>query len=319
MAIPDLPLFDTVVSGPAAVPFSVGVSLVAVGTAFSVIVEQKKVFITGDVPNIARVKVQAVTCVIALVLFVPISRGVWWAAQNIAVAIYPDSAMQSLASSLSAIAARFQTLTTSRASLANAVTNPAAFAGQVVKDSAVSFAGMMAQVLLLLAHNQLKNIQGGLYNVVFCFGPLLIGISAFGLPTLRIWIMALIEVSSWSITAAVLYFGVSTQLSGYMQSAISTDLLDTRFLDAINNLVFLSSLMLVVPIVTGRLLGMATLGELGRVMPGSEWVDRLTRVVQRSQVTGTQIDPAVGHRGATAPAYAQGSGVPGSNQRRPGD
>ena len=288
MAMPDLQLFDTVVSGPAAVPFSVGLSLVAVGTVFSVIVEQRKVFITGDVPNIAKVKVQAVTCVIALVLFVPISKGVWWAAQNIAVAIYPDSAMQSLASSLQAIAARFQTLTTSRASIANAVTNPIGFAGQALKDSAVSFAAMMAQLLLLLAHCQLRNIQAGLYNVVFCFGPLLIGISAFGLPTLRIWIMALVEVSSWSITAAVLYFGVSTQLASYMQSAISTDLLDTRFLDAINNLVFLSSLMLVVPVVTGRLLGMATLGELGRVMPGS--CCRAPRMTARGPISREQRD-----------------------------
>jgi hypothetical protein len=306
MSSTDFGLFDTVIGGPAAVPYAVAWSLVAVGTVFATIVEKSQVFVAGGRPNIGKVVVQSATAALALVLFVPISKGVWWATQSVAYSIYPDTAFQGLGRALTAIGRRFQSY-----SFSFSVTNVV----QGIKDSLVSVSALSAYAKALLAHYQLKEIQSGVYNVVFVFGPLLIGLSAFGLPTLRIWITALLEVSSWSITCSVLYLGITTQLQNYMKGPVEADpsLFSSTFLDAMNSLSFLASLMIVVPIVTARLLGMQALGELGRVMPGSTWAGRLGRWVGSFQTYGPQIDPSLQSQSPPTRRYSAPA------QRRPGD
>ena len=89
----------------------------------------------------------------------------------------------------------------------------------------------------------------------------------------RLWFSALVEVSSWSITMAIVYKTIDSALVSYLQDAQTLAFSDTRFLDVISLLAFMSSLPFVVPVVTGRLIGSSALGALANVSMGGTLTD----------------------------------------------
>jgi len=298
-------LFDTVIGGPAAVPFAVGWALLFAGYLWSLLNNQLNA-IRGQPKPHTELLVNTALHAALLGTYALISKWVWMGAQSLAHSIYPDTKLQMLTGALKEVSLRFQQYT-----FTFSITNVA----QGLKDSAVSFTAFMSMVLALVSHYQIKQVQAGVYNVVFIFGPLLIGAGAFGIPTARIWIFALVEVSSWSIAAAALYHGLTSTFQRYLSQAASAmpgsateTLLDTSFLEAINGLIFLSTAMIVVPIITGRLLGSSTLGELAHV-----------------QVAGASLAARVGGFVAsmqtdTAPrADSSAHGGPPPRPTRPGD
>jgi hypothetical protein len=296
----DFGLFNTVIGGPAAAPYTVGWALLLVGTLWSLLVEQLKAT-RGERAEHSSVIAQALVAAIALGSFTFVSRAVWWAAQTLAHEIYPDSKMDAFRKLLTLSALRFRDFSFSLTSI-----------GTGLRDGLVMIVGMQAWLLAFLAHWQLQKVQACVYNVIFCFGPILLGLSAFGLPTARVWLTALIEVSSWSITAAVVYYGVDSSLTQYLNvDANEQGILSTRFLDVVNNLIYLSSIMVIVPVVTGRLLGMSALGELSGAVLGNNAISRLASVVRSFQPEGPQMAPGQGSHGPPS--------APSSNSHRPGD
>jgi hypothetical protein len=303
-----LQVFTDVTTGPAAVPYAVGWGLLVTGLIFSVIVELSKIATTKK-PDIGAVVVDVSFAAIMLASYKAVCSGVWWATQSLAKAIYPDGHLVALGKMLHGVSDRFQHYTTSFS-----ITN----ISQAIKDSLVSGVAMMSWALAVLSHWQIKQIQVAVFNVIFCFGPLLIGLSAWRLPTLRIWLTSLLEVSCWSITAAVLYFGLESQFQRYLDvtSQAQANFFDPAFLDAINGLIFLSSFMIIVPIVTSRLLGMGTLGELGRASNQSSWAAGFANSIrQRLSSVGPQAERS------SAPAHGSNSehDRDRSKHRRPGD
>jgi hypothetical protein len=294
-------LFDTVIGGPAAVPFAVGWALLGLGFVWSLTENQLNAMRGKPKPH-ADVVVNVAIHAALLGSYTFIAKWLWLGTQSIALSIYPESKLTALLGMLKELAARFQSYTFTF-SIANVA--------QGIKDSMVSAAAMSSMVLALVSHYQIQQVQAGVYNVVFIFGPLLIGAGAFGLPTARIWFMAMLEVSSWSISAATLYYGLSTTFKTYLaQTSTATSLLDSRFLDAINALIFLSTAMIIVPIITGRLLGSATLGELSHAQAsGTTWAARIGSWVSSAQSTDAPRADSVRHAAAVAPAH----------QQRPGD
>lgn len=264
-------VFDSVIGTPVAIPYAAGWSLILVGTSACLAYEQLKA-VHGNQPDHGSVVGRAILASAALATYTFICKAVWWAAQSIALAMYPDTEAQALGKLLGTIANRFKDYHFNILEL-----------GTGLRDGAVIIVGFLSWISAYLTHHQLQQVQVCVYNVIFAFGPLLIGLSCFALPTLRVWITALLEVSSWSITAAVVYRGISSQLQAYGQIAQNEPLLSTKFLDVISTMVFLSSLMIVVPVVTGRLLGSATLGELGRANYGNtaaQWLGDRIRGMQ---------------------------------------
>lgn len=297
-------VFDTVVGGPAAVPYAVGWSLLGVGTVWSLLVAQVQIMSSKRTDPVAVV-VNSGVLAVALGAYAFICRAVWWGTQSIAHEIFPDSRLAGLGEVLKSV------FSSQRKGTGSTILNVT----QTIKDGMVDFAALMAWVTAVVSHWQIQNLQRGVYNVVFIFGPLLIGLAAFGLPTLRVWVMALFEVSSWSITAAALYYGLQTQFEKYSQESTTSSVLDPQFLEVMSNLAFLSMLMIVVPVVTGRLLGSATLGELARMNPeGNSFADRIaSRIRQSASSTGDAPDPQSGVPGR------QSSSKEHNSRRRPGD
>jgi hypothetical protein len=282
-------LFDTVIGGPAAAPYAVGWALLLVGTLASLALGQVRTMKGSPGAN-AEVLARFVLGAVGLGLFTFISKVVWWATQSLAHSIYPDTKLQAMGRMLAAMAGRFR-----EHSFSFSVTGFA----EGLRDSFVMLCGLTSWLLGLLAHWQIQQTQQAVYNVIFCFGPILIGLSGFGLPTARIWLTSLLEVSSWSITAAVLYHGISSQIESY--AADPGAVMSTRFLDVTNTLVFFSSMMVVIPVVTGRLLGMSALGDIGRAVGGQEMVNRVSSLIQSFQPDGVRAAPDMRPGGRPTP------------------
>lgn len=301
-------LFDTVVGGPAAVPYAVGWALLITGTLWSLLGSMLK-NISGQKNDPLAVWLNSAVLAVGLSLYAFITKAVWWGTQSIAQGIFPDDRMQALGKALKTIAQH------QRVSTGSNVLD----VGQKIKDSIVEMSGLASWALAMLSHWSIQQTQRGVFNVVFIFGPLLIGLAAWGLPTGRVWLMALFEVSSWSISAAALYFGLQTYFDRYMGEIQSTSVLDTNWLDTVSGLIFLSMMMAIVPIITGRLLGAATLGELSRISGGSSMADSMANGLRSRMASASSApDPASGTSGSRPPQPSrQGRGSDSSH--RPGD
>lgn len=243
-------LFDTVLSGPASAPYKVGWAILGVGFAVSIAFENLKTA-SGTKPDFGPVILRAVLAAMGLSLFTFINKAMWVGCQSLAAGIYPDTKMQALAGLLKQVATRFQDYDFSILSM-----------GHAMKDGAVMFFAIGAWLLALLGHSQLEQMQQVIYNVWFTLGPIMLGLSAFGLPSGRIWLIGLTELCAWSVTQAVVYVSIEGSLYRYLQVAKTAPLLDLQFMDVIDQLVFLGSMPILVPVVTGLALGVSALGPL---------------------------------------------------------
>lgn len=261
------------------VPVGLGVGLIMTGTVLRLTGEQAKAA-TGQRPDFAVVIVDALLCGAFLLLHGWIGRNVWTTAQTIATGIYPDTKLDALAKLLGGVAGKFGDYSFSLLGV-----------GSALRDSAVVVTALFAWILTLLAHWQLEVLQVCVYNVVFAFAPILIGLQQFGFNGRKIWFSAVVEVSSWSITMAIVYRSIDATLSSYLAEASTLSFDNAKFLDTISMLVFLSSLPLIVPVVTGRLLGsqaLGPLGALGNAAAGSGLTTRLTNSLRSYMPEGPQ-------------------------------
>jgi hypothetical protein len=296
-------LFVGINSTGSLVPLGVGFSLIATGTLLRLVQEQLKAA-TGQQPNFALVYAEAVTCIALLLLQGTIAHQVWDTAQSIATDIYPDSKSTAATKALIGVVERFKDYQFSLFDM-----------GAAAKDSAVVLVAAGAWMLTLLAHWQLETLQVAVFNVVFAFAPILIGLSMFGFGGRRIWFAALVEVASWSITMAIVYKTIDSAMHGYLAKAKTLALTDTSFIDVIALLSFMASLPFVVPIVTGRLIGTAALGALANVTAGGTLVDRFFGSGrQAAQELGGSVQPGAQDVSSHTEADANAPIL-----RRPGD
>lgn len=250
------------ITGGSPVPVWIGFALLSTGFFLRMVQEQMKAA-TGQKPDFAGVIMEALLCCGLLLMSGWIAHNVWATCQFIATSIYPDTKMSALGTLLGSVAGRLKDYSFSVLDI-----------GAGIKDSAVVVIALFAWMLTLLAHWQLEVLQVAVFNVVFSFAPILIGLSLFGFGGRRLWFSALVEVSSWSITMAIVYKTIDSALVSYLEDAQTLAFSDTRFLDVISLLAFMSSLPFVVPVVTGRLIGSSALGALANVSMGGTLGDR---------------------------------------------
>lgn len=291
-------LFNGVTEGTAVMPSSLSATLILTGMVVRLIGEQIKAS-TGQRPAFATVIGDAVVTLVLLALHGWLAHNIWTSAQIIAVAIYPDSKLTAVMGLLGGVAGRLKDYTFTILDV-----------GSALRDSAVVLFAVVAWILTLLAHWQLEVLQVCIYNVVYAFAPLLLGLHMFGFDGRKIWVSAIVEVSSWSITLAIVYRTIDATLTEYLHDAQNLDFGNTHFLDVISMLGFLSSLPFMVPIVTGRLIGSSALGALANVNFGNTMADAvLAKGRSLMSTAGGSIDP--GERDASSHTAAQA--------KRPGD
>lgn len=296
-------LFVGLSSSGSLVPAGIGWSLIALGTMVRLVQEQLKAA-SGQQPNFNVVYAEAISCILLLFLQDDIGRLVWNTAQHISTTIYPDSKQVAATNALLAVLNRFKDFEFSLFSV-----------GAAARDSAVVLIAAGAWLLTLLAHWQLETLQIAVFNVVYVFAPILIGLSMFGFGGRRIWFSALVEVASWSITMAIVYKTIDSALHSYLAKAQTLALTDGHFLDVISLLTFMASLPFVVPVVTGRLIGTAALGALANVTAGGTLADRFFGSGrQAAQELGGGVKPGASDISSHTEGEANGPIL-----KRPGD
>lgn len=296
-------LFQGITSGGSAIPVAIGVTLLVTGCIGRLVLEQMKAA-SGDKPDFQGVIRETVFCFGLLMLHGVIAHNVWTVCQTIATDIYPDTKMSALAELMGNVAGRFKEYSFSVLDV-----------GAGLKDTAVVLVALGAWLLALLSHWQMQTLQICVFNVIYAFGPFLIGLSLWGFGGRRIWFSALVEISSWSVTMAIVYATLDGALYSYLNEAKTLDFKSTRFIEVISLLSFMASLPFVVPIITGRLLGSQALGALGNVTAGGTFMDSVfTSGRQTMQEMGGGVSPSASDMSSHTEAEANGKIL-----RRPGE
>ena len=291
-------LFDTVVSGPAAAPYAVGWALLGTAFVVGIVYEQAKLSFGGKA-DFGQVGLRAFLAACALGSYAYLCQWIWAATQSLAFEIYPDSKMEALGKMLAEVANKFQSYSFSVVDL-----------GAGLKDATIVLASIAAWLIALLGHWMLQDIQAVAWNVLFVFGPLLLGASVFGLPTGRIWLMGLIEVGSWSITSAVVYRSIESTLHEYLKKAATTPLMSTEFLYVLNTLTFLALMPMLVPVITGHFLGGSVVRALSGAVASSPVMAGVGSFVgSKLGISPSQVSSGkLGSSGAAPPARARRDG-----------
>lgn len=228
-------LFDTVLSGPPATSYWLSWPLLGLCTAIRIALAHWKKATNQD-PQFNIIIYELALAAAALGAYSYLAQWIWAAGQNLAVAIYPESKMEALGELLLQVSGRFRDYSFSFFDVAKGA-----------KDGAVVAVGFLSWLFALLGHAQLQGAQAVVWNCLYCFGPLLLAASMLGIPSGRVWLSCLIQVSCWSVATAVVYRTIGDSLAVYLLEAKDLPLLDTRFIDVITNLIFLAVLPLMVP------------------------------------------------------------------------
>lgn len=279
-------LFDTVLTGPPATSYWVAWPLLGLCTAIRIALAHWKKA-TNQEPQFNVIIYELGLAVAALGMYSYLAQWVWAAGQNLAVAIYPESKMEALGELLQQVSARFRDYSFSFFDVAKGA-----------KDSAVVIVGFLSWLFALLGHEQLQGAQAIVWNVLYCFGPLLLAASMLGLPSGRVWLSCLVQVSCWSVATAVVYRTIGDSMATYLLEAKNLPLLDTRFLDVITNLIFLALLPLMVPGLVAYFIGQSV-APLFSAAAGQQFVTGIAGAV------GSFIG---GRLGASTPQTPGGAG-----------
>ncbi len=248
-----------ITSGPVAGAYAAGFGLIALGLAVGSAWQQVQVF-TGGVPRHGLVVTRAVIAVAALAVYGPLCNGVWNMSQALAASIYSeaDRATNGTAAKVllvQAYAALFK--------------DGLLFAPISGIRNTMLMAFMAATAwFTAFALEALQIAQVCVFNVVFAFGPISLGLYVFGFRTGELWLTALLEISSWSVTSAIVRSTLTTRIAQVAVMNAGEGALQFDWWDSMKEISFIGSLIVFVPVITSRFLGFSALGELSRVTLG---------------------------------------------------
>jgi hypothetical protein len=215
---------------------------------------------TGGVPRHGVVVTRAVIAVAALAVYGPLCNGVWNMSQALAQSIYSD-------------AERATNGTAAKVLLVQAYA--ALFKDGLLFAPISGFRNTILMAFMTLtawftafALEALQVAQVCVFNVVFAFGPISLGLYVFGFRTGELWLTALLEICSWSVTSAIVRATLATRISQVAMMNAAQGALAFDWWDSMKEITFIGALMLFVPVITSRFLGFAALGELSRVTLG---------------------------------------------------
>lgn len=243
---PSLTVFNSVLGGPTAYLYGAATSLALLGTACAWALDNMKMSLgDGKGPEKGAIVVRLFLTLGALGAYTLISGSIWSFFHGAAAEIFPHDASAALGNLMGAAARRFQDYSFNALSLVNSA-----------KDAVVVFGSLFAFGAALIGYWNLQTFQVVAYNTVFALGPLIIGLTPFGVPGLRTWLLILVEISSWATIQAVIFRSIQDRLTYYLQRATELPITSLEFFDIFSQLALLATLPAIVPVIAGRLFGM---------------------------------------------------------------
>jgi len=243
MTAVNLTVFNSVLGGPTAYLYGAGWTLLGIGFACAWANDNMQLALTGKSDK-GTIVGRLIYAVGALSAYTLISGAIWYFFQTTAATVYPRDALSGIGVLMATAAQRFQDYSFNAFSAAASL-----------KDGLVIFGALAAFAAALLGWWNVQTFQVVGYNTVFALGPLLIGMSTFGLPTIRTWLLLTVELSSWTVIQAVVFRCIEGRLTYYLQRASTLPLLSVEFLDLFGQLGVLATMPVVIPALAGRLFG----------------------------------------------------------------
>jgi hypothetical protein len=291
----NLLLIDSVTGTVAGPPYVLAWSLLGLGFLFSVVATHVRRLKGEAGATFYAVLGNTAVYTVALVLFVPLSRAAFWASDELCQmmrAAGPSTDGFTLTNFLKA--ARMGVNAYVDASrVGGGAFNPLGMlfgAGGVawlnVKLLIFDFSAFMAFFGAYLATWDIRQLQIMMFNVLFCFGPLLIALASFGLPSFQLWIRGLLEVVSWGLAATVVRLSSWDLISRYVSGALTKGEVGFReMVTVLTMLSFMTGMMFAIPIVASRFFGFGEVSALAGAQVNS-WAGSLGQFFASSAYSG---------------------------------
>jgi hypothetical protein len=282
----NLLLIDSVVGTVATPLYELAWSLLGLGFLFSVVLTFIR-RIRGEAgATFHAVVANTVVYGVALALFVPLSRTAWWASDQLCQAMKEASpSMPRFDMETFLMAARLGVNAyTDAAQSGGGSLNPLGMlfgAGGItwlsVKLLIFDFSAFMSFLGAYFATWDVRQGQIMMFNVLFCFGPLLIALASFGLPCFQLWIRGLLEITSWGLTATIVRLSSWDLISRYATAVLAKGQIGFReMLTVLTMLSFMTAMMFAVPIMASRFFGFSQMSALAGTRVNS-WAGPLGR------------------------------------------
>jgi hypothetical protein len=117
----------------------------------------------------------------------------------------------------------------------------------------------------------IRIVQLAVFNVVYGFGPICLGLYVMGLRAGEIWFGALLEVCSWNITIAIILSMMAGASYEHLMVQAGTGVGNFEWWENLKGYTFLAFLITFVPVLSSRFFGIAALGPLAGVAMGGSF------------------------------------------------
>ena len=285
--------------GQAAGMKTAGWLLIGLGLALGTAWEQLKVF-RGQAPQPGAVVVRALIAAAVLGSYGPLCKTIWNITAELGISIQSDADKLDLALGMKVIFT--QVITALKVD--NVLFAPISIVRNGILSWFVAFLGWF----LVWAVDAIRVAQVVVFNVVYAFGPIALGLYVFGLRTGEIWMTALLEICSWNITMAIVGATFQNRIARLLLDLAGAGALETDWWTDMKEVTFLSSLILFVPVLTSRFFGFSALGQLSQTTLGSSTAMGIATTLQ-----------SWGSFSSAPQMQGGGSQSDDSNNRRPGD
>jgi hypothetical protein len=249
-----------IVNGPMQNLYVAGWGLMGLGLVIGTGWEQLKIF-QGQAPQPAQVVGRALVAAATLAIYVPFCKTVWNITSEIAGTILDPKDLDLLSLGLRTLVSQALTAVTKDGILFS----PFSMLRNIILGVFMDF--MLWGIAFII--DGIRVIQVAIFNVVFLFGPIALGLHVMGFKTGQLWLTALLEVCTWNITIAIISYGASRRVTEQFVRNAQMGAFEFDWWRDMKEITFLAALILFVPVITSRFFGFAALGELSKAALGS--------------------------------------------------
>jgi hypothetical protein len=250
-----------IIKGPAAGMYTAGWLLLALGLAIGTGWEQLKVF-SGQPPNHGQVVARALVAAAALGAYRPLCASVWNISVWLADSICSEQELTALGLFMkTALVQAFTALFKD-----NVLFAPAS----IIRNGVLSVFMTFMAWGVTFAVDAIRVVQVVIFNVVFMFGPIALGLHVMGFRTGQLWLTGLLEICTWNITIAIVTWTLGHRMADQLVRNAGQGAFQFDWWRDFKEVTFLATLILFVPVITSRFFGFAALGEVSKAALGAD-------------------------------------------------
>lgn len=176
----------------------------------------------------------------------------------------------------------------------------------IIRNAFVQGMMWLLDLYVSFSIDAIRIVQLAVFNVVYGFGPICLGLYVMGFRAGEIWFGALLEICSWNVTIAIILSMMAGASYEHLMVQAGTGIGNFEWWQNLKGYTFLAFLITFVPVLSSRFFGFAALGPLAGVALGGSFA--------------LSIGQAAGRLGGASSApKMQGGSQTNNGDSRPGD